>query len=80
MLWWLAHTAVVAPHYGLQAVAGVDLVEWQLAVAAGARLPLTQSQVFQGEQVKGAGPQGHAFEARLYAESPRAGKLQQPRC
>ncbi|KAJ9513013.1 hypothetical protein QJQ45_029212, partial [Haematococcus lacustris] len=58
-------------HPVTEAVAGVDLVAWQLAVAAGQDLPLTQQQVFHGSQVGGAGPWGHAFEARLYAESPR---------
>ncbi len=29
------------------------------------------SQVFHGEHVSGAGPHGHSFEARLYAETPR---------
>jgi 3-methylcrotonyl-CoA carboxylase alpha subunit len=38
-----------------------DLVHWQLKVAAGEPLPLTQSQL----QVH-----GHAFEARIYAENP----------
>jgi hypothetical protein len=33
------------------------------------------AQVFHGEHVGGAGPDGHAFEARLYAESPRSGFL-----
>lgn len=43
-------------------ITGQDLVEWQLQVAAGNALPLTQSQI----------PRiGHAFEARIYAENPR---------
>jgi 3-methylcrotonyl-CoA carboxylase alpha subunit len=43
-------------------VTGLDLVEWQLEVAAGNTLPLKQSQI----------PLiGHAFEARIYAENPR---------
>jgi 3-methylcrotonyl-CoA carboxylase alpha subunit len=44
-------------------VTGVDLVEWQLAIAAGNHLPMTQAEV----------PCiGHAFEARIYAERPEA--------
>jgi 3-methylcrotonyl-CoA carboxylase alpha subunit len=43
-------------------ITGQDLVEWQLQVAAGNPLPLTQQAIpFQG----------HAFEARIYAENPR---------
>lgn len=39
-----------------------DLVQWQLEVASGNPLPLTQSEI----------PRiGHAFEARIYAENPR---------
>ena len=43
-------------------VTGLDLVEWQLEVAAGNPLPLTQSAIPLV---------GHAFEARIYAENPR---------
>ena len=39
----------------------LDLVEWQLKVAAGFPLPMSQQDVFL---------EGHAFEARIYAENP----------
>jgi 3-methylcrotonyl-CoA carboxylase alpha subunit len=43
-------------------ITGQDLVEWQLQVASGNALPLTQDAIpFRG----------HAFEARIYAENPR---------
>ena len=42
-------------------ITGQDLVEWQLRVAAGEALPLTQ------EDIKLT---GHSFEARIYAEDP----------
>ena len=42
-------------------ITGLDLVQWQLKVAAGENLPLLQ------EDIK---LQGHSFEARLYAEDP----------
>ena len=37
-------------------ITGTDLVEWQLRVAAGERLPMTQEELDQ--------PNGHSFEAR----------------
>lgn len=46
----------------LQAITGIDLVEWQLLVAAGNPIPLTQEQITCT---------GHAFECRIYAEQPR---------
>jgi 3-methylcrotonyl-CoA carboxylase alpha subunit len=45
---------------------GLELVEWQLRVAAGQRLPLTQDEITLN---------GHAFEARLYAEEAAKGFL-----
>ncbi len=47
-----------------EAITGQDLVEWQLRVAAGQPLPLSQAQL-------AAARRGHAMEARIYAENPR---------
>jgi 3-methylcrotonyl-CoA carboxylase alpha subunit len=47
-------------------ITGQDLVEWQLLVACGAPLPLSQGQLRY---------RGHAIEARIYAEKPSSGFL-----